>query len=70
MTGCERLTYSVGEAAKVLGLSRNSVYQACLKGEMPCLKIGKRILIPRARLDRLLTGNSEPDRVNQELREG
>jgi excisionase family DNA binding protein len=54
----ERLTYSVRETAQVLGLSRNSVYQGCLKGEIPSIRIGKRILIPKARLERLL-GNSE-----------
>lgn len=50
----ERLTYNVSETAKLLGLSKNSLYQACLKGEIPHLKIGKRILIPRARLDQML----------------
>jgi excisionase family DNA binding protein len=55
----ERLTYNVKEAAKLLGLSRNSAYQACLKGEIPHLKIGKRILIPRVQLERLLLGNGE-----------
>lgn len=50
----ERLTYTVREAADLLGLSKNSAYQACLKGEIPHLKIGKRILIPKARLERLL----------------
>jgi excisionase family DNA binding protein len=50
----ERLTYDVKSAARLLGLSKNSVYQACLKGEIPHLKIGKRILIPKAQLERLL----------------
>ena len=54
MINNERLTYNVSEAAKLLGLSKNSAYQACLKGEIPHLKIGKRILIPRAQLDRML----------------
>lgn len=54
MATSERLTYSVREAAELLGLSKNSAYQACLKGEIPHLKIGKRILIPVAQLDRML----------------
>ena len=54
MENNERLTYDCRQAAKVLGLSRNSVYQACLKGEIPCLRIGRRILIPRVQLERLL----------------
>jgi excisionase family DNA binding protein len=59
MQTSERLTYNVREAAELLGLSKNSAYQACLRGEIPHLKIGKRILIPKAQLERLLLGNSE-----------
>ena len=59
MQTSERATYTVREVAQVLGLSRNSTYQACLKGEIRCLKIGKRILIPKAQLERLLFGDSE-----------
>lgn len=55
----ERLTLNVKEAAQLLGLSKNSAYQACLRGEIPHLKIGKRILIPRVQLERLLLGNNE-----------
>ena len=57
MATSERLTYTVREAAELLGLSKNSAYQACLKGEIPHLKIGKRILIPKAQLERLLSGD-------------
>jgi excisionase family DNA binding protein len=60
----ERLTYNVREAAQALGLSRNSVYQACLKGEIPCVKIGKRILIPKVQLERLLFDDSEIGQVH------
>ena len=56
----ERLTYDVGTAAKLLGLSRNSAYLACLNGQIPHLKIGKRILIPKASLERLLESASKP----------
>ena len=55
MQNDERLTYDVGTAAKLLGLSRNSAYQACLTGQIPHLKIGKRILIPKVGLEKLLT---------------
>ncbi len=54
-----RLTYSVPEAAQLLGLSRNSAYQAILTGELPHLKIGKRILVPKVQLLKLLEGNAE-----------
>jgi excisionase family DNA binding protein len=50
----EKLTHNVVEASKILGLSRGATYQACLTGQIPHLKIGKRILIPKASLARLL----------------
>ena len=52
----EKLTLTVSEAAQVLGLSRNSCYQAVETGTLPSLRIGKRILIPRFALERLLAG--------------
>jgi len=61
----ERLTYNVAEAAKLLGLSRNSCYSACLTGQIPHLKIGKRIIIPRCQLEAMLSGdghNSKSER--------
>ena len=52
----EKLTLTVSEAAQTLGLSRNSCYQAVETGALPSLRIGKRILIPRFALERLLAG--------------
>lgn len=52
----EKLTLTVDEAAQVLGLSRNSCYQAVETRAIPSLRIGKRILIPRFALERLLAG--------------
>lgn len=50
----EKMILTVKETAQVLGLSRNSVYQGVLTGQIPCLKVGKRILIPRKALEELL----------------
>jgi len=52
----EKQTYSVPEAAKILGLNRNSGYEAVKRGEIPVIKIGKRLLVPKPALDRLLQG--------------
>ena len=54
----KRLVYSVTEAGKLLGLSRGAMYEAVRTGEIPNVKIGRRILIPRIALDRLLEGTS------------
>ena len=49
-----RLTYTVEEAAHLIGISRNSAYEAVRRGEIPTIRIGRRILIPRTRLEDLL----------------
>ncbi len=51
-------TYKIEEAAKLLGLGRNQTYEAARRGDIPCLKIGKRLLVPKAALDRLLGGEA------------
>jgi len=50
----ERLTVSVPEAAKMLGISKNSAYNAVARGSVPSLRIGKRIVVPLAALRRIL----------------
>ncbi len=49
-----RLTYTVEEAACILGISRNSAYEAVRRGELPTIRIGRRILIPRSRFEDFL----------------
>ena len=56
--GQERLTMTVEEAAAALGISRAFAYEAVTRNEIPHVRIGRRILIPRAALDRML-GNAE-----------
>ena len=56
MGSTERKTLSVTEAAKALGICRNKAYEAARRGEIPTIKIGKRILVPRAAFERMLQG--------------
>ena len=51
-----RRTYTVEEAAKLLGLGRNACYDGVKSGQIPSLRVGKRLLIPRPALDKLLGG--------------
>ena len=53
-----RRTYTVEEAGELLGLSRGSVYEAVRRGDIPTVRIGRRILVPMRQLDRLL--DAEP----------
>ena len=52
--GDERLTLSVPETAKVLGIGRNLCYDRIKMGEIPAIRIGRRILVPRSALGKLL----------------
>lgn len=44
------LTFSVAEAAKLLGLSKGNLYNQIRLNAIPCLCIGRRKLIPKAAL--------------------
>jgi excisionase family DNA binding protein len=48
----DTLTMTVEEAGKLLGIGRSSAYGAIRRGELPFLKIGRRILVPRSALFR------------------
>jgi excisionase family DNA binding protein len=48
------LTLTVTEAAKRLGVGRNVAYNAAKSGQIPTIRIGNRILVPVAALDRHL----------------
>jgi excisionase family DNA binding protein len=52
----QRRTYTIDEVAALLGLSRNSAYVAAREGRLPIavIKIGKRMMVSRAALDRFL----------------
>ena len=42
----------------MLGIGRNAAYAAAQRGEIPTIKIGRRLLVPRAALDKLLSGSA------------
>ncbi len=49
-----KLALSVEEARHMLGLSRSLMYEAIRNGQIPSIRIRRRILIPRVALQRLL----------------
>jgi len=53
-TNCQTLT--VEAAGEIMGIGRNQAYEAVHRGDLPSIKIGKRILVPKALLERLLEG--------------
>ena len=57
----EKLTFSVEEAAKLLVIGRNLCYEKVKTGEIPVLKIGRRLLVPKAALEKLLNEPKSSD---------
>jgi excisionase family DNA binding protein len=55
----ERMTVPVWpDAGQMLGLGRNATYDAVARGEIPVLRFGRRILVPRKALERLVNGEA------------
>ena len=51
-----RRTLTIPEAAQALGIGRNAGYEAARRGEIPTIRIGKRLLVPLPALERMLEG--------------
>ena len=49
-----RRTYTVEEAAAVLGISRSTAYACVKSGEIPSLRFRRRVVIPKRFIDELL----------------
>ena len=48
------LVLTIEEAAGVLRISRGSAYEAARRGELPTVRVGRSLRVPRARLLELL----------------
>lgn len=49
-----RRTWTVDEAAEILGISRASAYAYAKSGDLPTIRMGRRLLVPGAGLEKLL----------------
>jgi len=56
-----RLALKVKEAADVLGIGRDAVYNAINRGEIRAIRLGGTLLVPQAELERLLGVEPETD---------
>ncbi len=59
----KRLVLTVAEAAGLLGISRTHAYELVAREELPALRLGRRIVIPRGALERLLNGGEDGGRA-------
>ena len=57
----EKLVLTVEEAGALLDLSRSSSYEAARRGDLPTIRIGRRLLVPRRALEKMLEGAGPQD---------
>ncbi len=57
----EKLTITVEEAAKLLGISRGLAYEMARAGRLPTLRFGRRLLVPRRALYHLLEKTTDEE---------
>lgn len=50
----QRLTMTVEEASEALGISRSLAYELVRRGEIPSLRLGRRIVVPVDALEDLV----------------
>ena len=51
-----RLTYSIEEASRLLGISRSHAYLLTETGELPCIRLGMRKRIAGAVIEAIISG--------------
>ena len=67
MQQVQRLTYSVEEVSRILGISRSHAYKAVETGEIPSITIGHRKLVPKAVLDEILSAKSNCNKQTETI---
>jgi excisionase family DNA binding protein len=55
----ERLALSVEEAGALLGISRDLAYDLVARGELPSVRLGRRLVVPRRALEDALARLTE-----------
>jgi len=65
MSAGAKLVMTVPEVGKLLGVSRNSAYELAARGELPTVRVGKRIFVPTRALDLLLDSAIEAWRLRR-----
>jgi Helix-turn-helix domain len=53
----DRSSFSITECAEILGVSKWCLWYAAKRGDLPVVTIGRRKIVPRVRLERLMNGS-------------
>ena len=64
--GDGKLCYTIPEAAVLLGFSRNFGYELARRGEIPIIRFGKRMVVPKAKFDKMLGQYAESEVADNE----
>ena len=56
----ESLVYDVPTAGKLLNLSRPTAYLLARQGVIPTIRFGKRLVVPKAALEKMLAEAGKP----------
>ena len=60
-----KLVLSIAEAAEVLGVSDDLIYELTARGELPCLRLGRRKVIPAIAIQAVIDGCLDGFRISQ-----
>ncbi|NKB49057.1 MAG: helix-turn-helix domain-containing protein [Alphaproteobacteria bacterium] len=60
----DKKTYSVTEVAAQLGIGRNQAYEAVRRGQIPSLRIGTRIVVPKTAFENWLANSHNMSEVS------
>lgn len=69
-TANDRMVLTVEECARLCGISRNLAYQLAREGSLPTIRLGRRILVPKLALERMLAGadrRSDAERTTESI---
>jgi len=56
MEPTDRRALTVTQAAEMLGISRALAYELVARHELPAIRLGRRIIVPRHAIDAMLDG--------------
>ncbi len=62
----EKLVYSLWpDVGELLNLSRATTYRLANEGAIPTIRMGKKFLVPKVQLERLLNGQLQHQKISQ-----
>jgi len=56
----DRLLLNATEVARLLGLGRSTIFSLLAAGELPAIRIGRSVRVPRAALERWIEDRTHP----------